>query len=92
VRGAKEGSPGRRIIDIRVFGSFIPGSLKAGTFYTREGREFWFVERGRQHYVTLELAPEAPYRRVVLGLDDVAPILTSVGIEARPLQETVSVA
>lgn len=92
VRGAQEGIPGRRVIDIRVFGSFIPGRLKAGTFYTREGKEFWFVEQGRRNYVTIDLAPEAPFRRVVLGLDDVSPIRAAIGIEAAEMREDAVVA
>jgi len=31
--------------DLRAPGTFVPGLLKAGTYHTRDGKEFWFATR-----------------------------------------------
>jgi len=54
--------------DIRAPGTYLPGLIKAGTYYTRNGKEFWFVTRGK-NYLTIELQDES-YKRIVLGIDD----------------------
>ena len=54
--------------DIRMPGMYFPGLIKAGTYYTRKGKEFWFVTRGKK-YLTLELENES-YQRIVLGVDN----------------------
>ncbi|MFH2063316.1 MAG: hypothetical protein ABIJ46_04135 [bacterium] len=69
VRGMTEGVPEPRLLEVRVPGTHIPGVIKAGTFWTREGKEFWYVTPGKSEYVTLELDETAPFRRIVLGLD-----------------------
>jgi hypothetical protein len=70
IRAVKAGVPEPRLLEVRVPGTFIPGVIKAGTYWTRKGKEFWFVKSGKPHYVTIELAEEAPYRRMVLGLEE----------------------
>lgn len=54
--------------DLRIPGTSLPGVIKAGTYYTRRGKEFWYVTRGKK-YLILELENE-DYRRIVLGLND----------------------
>jgi hypothetical protein len=54
--------------EIRAPGTFLPGVIKAGTYYTKYGKEFWYVTEDR-HYLTLELHDE-PYRRIVLTLPE----------------------
>jgi hypothetical protein len=54
--------------DIRMPGTYFPGLIKAGTYYTRNGKEFWFVVRDKK-YLTIELENES-YKRIVLGLDE----------------------
>lgn len=49
-------------------GTYFPGLIKAGTYYTRNGKEFWYVIRGK-NYLTIELENES-YKRIVLGLDE----------------------
>ena len=61
--------PEPRLLEVRVPGTFIPGVIKAGTYWTRAGKEFWYVRRGMSDYVTIELADGAPFRRMVFGLD-----------------------
>ncbi|MEA3249628.1 MAG: hypothetical protein U9Q03_04720 [Patescibacteria group bacterium] len=70
IREVKAGVPEPRLLEVRVPGTFIPGVIKAGTYWTRKGKEFWYVKRGKPYYVTIELAEEAPFRRMVLGLDE----------------------
>ena len=53
--------------DIRIPGTFIPGVIKAGTYYTPRGKEFWYVTRWGKQNVTIELQNER-YKRIVLGL------------------------
>ena len=65
----ENGVPEPRLLEMRAPGTFIPGVIKAGTYWTRRGKEFWFVTRGKSDYVTLELDDSAPFRRIVLGLD-----------------------
>ena len=56
--------------DIRAPGTFLPGVIKAGTHYTKRGKEFWCYKKGKKPLV-LELRNES-YKRVILGLDDAA--------------------
>jgi len=70
IREVRSGVPEPRLLEVRVPGTFIPGVIKAGTFWTRSGKEFWYVRRGMPRYVTIELSEEAPFRRMVLGLAD----------------------
>lgn len=53
--------------EIRAPGTFLPGVIKAGTYYTAKGKEFWYVTRDKD-YLTLELKDE-PYRRIILTVD-----------------------
>ncbi|AFY92321.1 hypothetical protein [Chamaesiphon minutus] len=54
--------------EIRAPGTFLPGVIKAGTYYTKRGKEFWYVTSDRD-YLTLELHDE-PYRRIVITIPD----------------------
>lgn len=53
--------------DVRLPGTFLPGVIKAGTYYTGQGREFWYATN-RGNYLTLDLENEF-YKKVVLTLD-----------------------
>jgi hypothetical protein len=54
--------------EIRAPGTFLPGIIKAGTYYTRRGKEFWYVTKDKD-YLTLELIEE-PYNRIILTIDN----------------------
>jgi hypothetical protein len=54
--------------DVRLPGTFVPGVIKAGTYYTPRGKEFWYVTRG-DSYLTLELNNEF-YQKIVLTLGE----------------------
>ncbi|MEH2253178.1 hypothetical protein [Nostoc sp.] len=49
-------------------GSFVPGVIKAGTYYTNRGKEFWYVNR-ETNYLTIQLRDES-YRRIILTIDN----------------------
>ncbi len=54
--------------EIRAPGTFLPGVIKAGTYYNPGGKEFWYVTREKD-YLTLELRDES-YKRIVLTVDN----------------------
>jgi hypothetical protein len=54
--------------EIRAPGTFLPGVIKAGTYYTKRGKEFWYVTADKD-YLTLELHDET-YRRVIITIPD----------------------
>ena len=59
---------------LRLPGTHIPSLIKAGTYFTRGGREFWYVTRDRD-YLVLSLANgttrfgKSPYCQVVVTVD-----------------------
>lgn len=53
---------------VRAPGTGLPGVLAAGTFYTEQGREFWYVTPNSP-YLNLELKDEY-YKRIVIDLSD----------------------
>lgn len=54
--------------EIRAPGTFLPGLIKAGTYFTQKGREFWYVTR-KNTFLTLELN-QGFYKRIILSIDD----------------------
>ncbi len=60
--------PESSALDLRLPGTAVPGLIKAGTYYSRRGREFWYATR-KTTYLVLELKDER-FRRIVLTVDD----------------------
>ena len=54
--------------EIRAPGTFLPGVIKAGTYYTSRGKEFWYVTKERD-YLTLQLNDEY-FQRIILTVDN----------------------
>ena len=54
--------------EVRSPGTFIPGVIKAGTYYNSRGEEFWMVKKGQQ-ILNIEVK-EMPYKRFVLGVEN----------------------
>lgn len=52
--------------EIRCPGTFLPGVIKAGTYYTKRGKEFWCVARGKDA-LRIEMSNEG-FSRLVLGI------------------------
>ncbi|MEM6402291.1 MAG: hypothetical protein AAF757_19035 [Cyanobacteria bacterium P01_D01_bin.116] len=55
--------------ELRSPGTFIPGLVKAGTYYTGRGKEFWLVNKRKDNYLTIELQDEN-YKRIILTVED----------------------
>ncbi len=53
---------------VRAPGTFVPGIIKAGTYYTKQGKEFWYVTEDK-NYLTLDLQDE-PYRRLIITIPE----------------------
>jgi hypothetical protein len=56
--------------ELRAPGTFLPGVIKAGTYYTQRGREFWYVTKP-EDCLTLDLAHEY-FKRIVINVNDSA--------------------
>ncbi|MEA5503902.1 hypothetical protein VB735_12425 [Halotia wernerae UHCC 0503] len=54
--------------DLRAPGTSIPGVIKAGTYYTNRGKEFWYADR-QTNYFTIELQDES-YKRIILTIEN----------------------
>ncbi|MGB3292815.1 MAG: hypothetical protein WBB01_07515 [Phormidesmis sp.] len=51
--------------ELRAPGTHLPGLIKAGTYYTERGREFWYAQ-GDQNCLCLDIAA-GYYKRIVLS-------------------------
>lgn len=60
--------PQKRRRELRAPGTFFPGVIKTGTYYTDQGKEFWYVNQ-EKNYLTIELKDES-YKRIILTLDN----------------------
>ncbi len=67
VRASTEKLSDHPLRQVRLPGTFLPGVIKAGTYYTGDGREFWYVNRS-DSFLVLELENEF-YKRIVLTVD-----------------------
>ncbi len=68
VAGVSTEDPARSWRDLRIPGAYFPGVLRAGSYKTPRGWEFWYAARGRG-YVTIELK-QGRYCRWVLTPGD----------------------
>jgi len=70
IRAVRTELPPRRGIEWRIPGTAVPGLIQAGTYYSKRGKEFWYMTRARRATpLVLELEGE-PYDRIVLGVPD----------------------
>ena len=51
--------------ELRAPGTYVPRLIKAGTYYTERGREFWYVQ-GEQRSLCLDIIDDY-YKRIVLA-------------------------
>ena len=66
-------------IQIRMPGTNLPGIIKAGTYYTNRGKEFWYLTIGNE-VLRLELKDES-YDRIIIGVKDSSFWTSRLGIE-----------
>ncbi|MBE9127711.1 MULTISPECIES: hypothetical protein [unclassified Coleofasciculus] len=67
IESATTDEPPSSWTEIRAPGTFLPGVIKAGTYYTSTGKEFWYATNDR-NYLVLVLRDE-PFKKIVLTLD-----------------------
>ena len=53
--------------EIRAPGTALPGVIKAGTYYSSRGREFWYVTQDKD-YLVLKLRDES-FKKIILTVD-----------------------
>ncbi len=60
--------PPKTLKDLRAPGTFVPGLIKAGTYYTDRGKEFWYVTRKNNfgQVLNIDLINET-YQKIVLN-------------------------
>ncbi len=57
-------------LDLRAPGTYVPWLIKAGTYYTGRGKEFWYADlRKKDKYLTINLK-ENSYKRLVLTIEE----------------------
>ncbi len=55
--------------ELRSPGTSLPGLVRAGTYYSERGKEFWLVNQRKDNYLTIELQDEN-YKRIVMTVED----------------------
>lgn len=55
--------------ELRSPGTFIPSLVKAGTYYTKRGKEFWLVNYQQDNYLNIELQNET-YQRIIITFEE----------------------
>ena len=55
-------------MEIRAPGTFVPGVIKAGTYYSKGSKRFWYATSDK-NYLTLDLRNES-YRQIVITIPD----------------------
>lgn len=68
IEGVSTEEPASGWTDPRAPGTFVPGLIRAGTYFTRRGKEFWYATRGKP-FLVIETRGER-YRRVILTIAD----------------------
>ncbi len=72
--------------EVRAPGSYVPGLIKAGTFYTPQGKEFWYVTRQRPVVAALELKDEK-YDHMVISFPTGDSIQSTLRASRLPIRE-----
>ena len=67
IENATTNEPPSSWTEIRAPGTFLPGVIKAGTYYTPRGKEFWYVTKDRD-YLVLEMRDES-FKKMIFTLD-----------------------
>ena len=55
--------------ELRSPGTSLPGLVRAGTYYSKRGKEFWLVNQRKDNYLTIELQDEN-YRRIIITVEN----------------------
>ncbi len=70
INGVNDQLPKQSASDIRNPGTFVPNTIKAGTYHTEgENKEFWFTKNGENGIITIELKNHE-FDRIVLESEE----------------------
>lgn len=62
----EKGEPETGWFDLKFPGTFLPGVIKAGTYLTKRGKEYWYWTKYSKFTYIIELKEES-YKRLILG-------------------------
>lgn len=74
--------PEQSFKELRIPGTCVPGLIKAGTYFTNRGKEFWYVTR-KKSFLTLELK-KGFYKRIILSTSENESIKNKIRDMIRP--------
>jgi hypothetical protein len=69
IQGVSTDTPETNWQELRSPGTYLPGVIKAGTYYQNRVRSFWYTQP-KKPVLTLALSPQHYYRQIVLALDN----------------------
>lgn len=67
-----------------TWGTYVPGVLRAGTFIVDGQPELWHARGGPGQLLKVELAPDAPWRRLLVQVSDPQTAATTMRRFIRP--------
>lgn len=71
-------TPFAELRGFRLPGTGVPGLIAMGRWRRRHGADFVLLRRG-DRAVVIELAPGAPYRRLIVGCRDPEAVVAALG-------------
>ncbi len=75
-------TPASEYFELRAHGAFIPGFIKAGTYYNQQGRSFWYVNK-ETDYLTLYSTEDQYDKKIVLTIDKNIDSLTIINMRKK---------
>jgi len=74
--------PKQSFKELRIPGTCFPGLIKAGTYFTNRGREFWYTTRNKP-FLNIELK-QGFYRRIILSTNENESIKNKIHEKIKP--------
>lgn len=74
--------PKQSFKELRIPGTCFPGLIKAGTYFTNRGWEFWYTTRNNS-FLNIELK-NGFYKRIILSFNENESIKNKVHDKIRP--------
>lgn len=54
--------------ELRLPGTYLPWVIKAGTYFTPRGKEFWYTTRGKDKPLAIKLKNNT-YKQLIIGFE-----------------------
>jgi len=67
---------------LRFPGTFFPGLIKAGTYLTSRGKEFWYTTRNKK-FLSIEIR-QGFYKRIILSVNENEFIKNKIQAKIKP--------